>query len=165
MTSAVTNVAMPTTPAFNCHTEPPIAADGIAAPAADASPAGTISVGDPRQSEESKSAQIGVQVPNALLAIFIANTSTVATAPHVDHAAAFADFAMNAAASGQSANNESAGSSWDSSGDSGASDSGSSARAAGVDIQGTGTTPNSKGSSPPVHIIPSWHVIPRMRIV
>jgi len=159
---------MPPTPVFAYNAEPPMAADGIAAPAAagaDVSAAGTTSMGDPRQSEDTKSAQIGVQVPNALLGIFIADRSTVPTEPQVGHAAALADFAVNAAAPGQSGNNESAGSSTDSSGDPGASGSGSSASEAGVHIQGTGTTPNCKGSSPPVHIIPSWHVIPRMRIV
>ena len=164
MTSAVTNVAMPPTPAFAYNAEPPMAADGIAPPP-DVSDAGTTSMGDPRQSEDTKSAQIGVQVPNALLGIFIANTSNLATAPHTDPAAAFADFAVNAAASGESANNESAGSSSNSSGDLGSSDSGSSVSEAGIDVQGTGTSPNSKGTSPPVHIIPPWHVIPRMRTV
>ena len=160
MTSAVTNVAMPPTPVFAYNAEPQIAANGIAVPAA-----GSTSVGDPRQSEDSKAAQIGVQVPNALLGVFIANTSNLATAPHTDPAAAFADFAVDAAASGQGANNESAGGSSNGSGDSGASDSGSSVSAAGGDLQGTGNGPDSKRSSPPVHIIPSWHVIPRMRIV
>jgi hypothetical protein len=145
-----------------------MAAGGVAPPAGagpNGSEAGTATIAEPRQSEDTKSAQIGVQVPNALLGMFIADTSNLTAAPHTAPAAALADFAMNAAASGQSANNESAGSSTDSSGDPGASGSGSSASEAGVDIQGTGTTPNSKGSSPPVHIIPSWHVIPRMRIV
>ena len=142
-----------------------MAAGGIAQPAGagpNGSEARTTSMGDPRQSEDTKSAQIGVQVPNALLGIFIASTSTVASEPRIDYTAAFA---VNATASGQSANNESAGRSSDSSGDLGASDASSSVREADMESQGTAATPNSKGSSPTVHIIPSWHVIPRMRIV
>jgi hypothetical protein len=162
MTSAVTNVAMPPTPVFAHNAEPQMAADGTAAPVRAGSDASAIATSqqDPRQSEDTKSAQIGVQVPNALLGILIANTSNP-TAPHIDPAAAFADFAANVAAS--STNNESAVGSSNSSGDSGAPQADSPVRE--TSVQGTGTPPNSKGSSPPVHIIPSWHVIPRMRIV
>ena len=145
-----------------------MAADGVAVSAGggpDVSAAGTTSAGDTRRSEDTKLAQIGVQVPNALLGIFIANTSNPAAAPHTDPAAAFADFAVNTAASGQSANNESAGSSSDSSGDLGASDSGSSVSEAGSDLQGTSSSPNTaRASSPSVPIIPRWHIIPRMKI-
>ncbi len=166
MTSAVTNVAMPPAPVFAYNAEPPMADDGIAAPAAggaDGTAAGTTGRRDPLQSEDTKSAQIGVQVPNALLGILIANTNQ-ATAPHTDPAAAFASFAMDAAAPSQSADNESAGSSAGSPSDSGASDSGSPVSEAGIIPQGTDGSPNTK-TSPPVHIIPSWHVIPRMRII
>lgn len=168
MTSPVTNVAMSPTPAFANNAEQPMAADGVAAPAGagpDVSAPGTTTTRDPPRSDDAKSAQVGVQVPNALLGIFIANTSNPATAPLTDPAAAFADFAVNAATSGQSANNQSAGSSYDSSGDPGAN-AGSAASEASTELQGTSSGPNTaEAASAPVHIIPRWHIIPRMKIV
>ena len=112
MIFAVTNVAMPPTPVLASNAEPPMAADGTAVAAGaepDVSAAGTPGMRDPRQSEDTNSAQIGVQVPNAFLGIFIASSSNPATAPQIATAAASADYAVNAAASTQSANSESAG--------------------------------------------------------
>ena len=94
MTSAVTGVAVASAPVFPNNAESPMAFDSMGAPAGagpDVSATGNTSTRDPRQSEDIKSAQIGIQVPNALLGIFIANTSNPATAPHTDQAAAFAD--------------------------------------------------------------------------
>ncbi len=168
MTSAVTSVAIPPTPVFAYNAEPSMEASGVTVSTgsgSDVYATGSTNTTDSRQSEDTKSAQASVQVPNALLGIFMANIVNPPTAPDPPPAAASPDFAVYAAASSQRAYNESSGGSFESSDDRGASESGSSASGVSADHQETSNSDSDQESSSSVHILPPWHIRPRMRVV
>jgi hypothetical protein len=165
MTSAVTGLAITPTPVFAINAGPPMTAGGMGAPGearAGVAAAARGSMPDAQETELTKTAQLGVPVPNALLSLFIAN-APIANAPDGSPSAVSAYLAVDTAASSQEADIESAGSNSDSSGDSNTNS--RSLNGAYADLQATSNAPQHKtqGSGQPVRIIPHWHIRPKMK--
>ena len=162
MTSAVTGLAITPASVFAYNALLPMTG-GMAAPSQagpDLSPASQAGLPDQQETEVAKPAQLGVQVPDALLSLLVANTP-VASAPYN---APSGTSAVGAAYT-QAADNDGAGSSTDSSSDWNTSNSGSAPGEAGAGLPELGSTPHKpQRSDTPVHIIPQWHIIPRMKI-
>jgi hypothetical protein len=165
MTFATAGLAITPTPVFAITAVPPMTADGMRTPGeagAGISGAERGSMPDAQEAEIMKSAQLDVQVPNALLGLFIAKTPTTNT-PDGGPSAASAYYAVDAAASSQTADNDSA---RRNSGGSGDTNTSGSCSLSGVDasLQATGIPPHKiHRSDPPVRIIPQWHIRPGMK--
>ncbi len=191
MTSAVTGMSVTSTQAPANAAVPAIAAVSIEAPSQPRpgmSPAAQASVPDPPGNGAPKPAAVAIQVSHALLGLSVPDTANSATAPDTGPpptatpivlgmpSTGYTEFAVNAAAASQTAENDSTGDGSGGSTDSSASDSSASQDDAAImPGQGIASATGTPGSSTkpaqthghiafsPLPVIPQWHIRPKMK--